>query len=137
MRVRNAAFDWSLATSIRIVRRGMAGILLPIAILSGCASDYAPRNSATISAESYQADLDSSQSSAAAARTANGAEGFLTGALVGAAHGAVAGAHHGGADIGAAIGASVGAVIGSVHGLAWPRGSSVSSCMHAKGYRRV
>jgi uncharacterized protein YcfJ len=137
MRARNAAFDWGLATPTRIVRRGMAGVLLPIAILGGCASDYAPRNSAQVSAETYQADLDSCQSSAAAARAANGAEGFLTGALVGAAHGAVAGAHRGGADIGAAIGASVGAVIGFVHGLAWSRGGSISSCMHAKGYRRV
>jgi uncharacterized protein YcfJ len=137
MRARNAAFDRDLATPARIVRRGMAGALLPIAILSGCASDYAPRNNAPVPAETYQADLDSCESSAAAARTANGAEGFLTGALVGAAHGAVAGAHHGGADIGAAIGASVGAVVGFVHGLTWSRGGSVSSCMYAKGYRRV
>jgi hypothetical protein len=137
MRVRQAAFNSNPATPGRIVRRIVGSALLPIAILSGCSSDYVPRNNAPVSVETYQADFDSCRSSAAAARTAGGAGGFLIGALVGAAHGAAAGAHQGGADIGAAIGASVGAVVGFVHGLTWSRGSSVSSCMHAKGYRRI
>jgi Glycine zipper len=105
--------------------------------LGGCVSDGAPRTQASISAQAYQADLDSCQSAAAVARTANGAEGLLTGALLGAAYGAAAGAHRGGADIGAIVGASVGAVAGFVQGMRWPRGTSVSACMHAKGYRRI
>ena len=114
-----------------------AGIgLLVLLSLSACASDsYAPRGDVLVSPDSYQADLDSCQSAAAAARAGNGAEGFLAGALWGAANGAVAGAGHGDADIGAAIGAGVGAVIGFVEGLSWPYGRSVSSCMYAKGYR--
>jgi uncharacterized protein YcfJ len=85
----------------------------------------------------YQSHLDSCRSSVAAARTANTAEGFFTGALVGAAHGAVAGAYHGDADVGAIVGASVGAVVGFFHGLRWSRGASLSDCMRAKGYRRI
>ncbi|HEY3146972.1 MAG TPA: hypothetical protein VGJ75_11510 [Dongiaceae bacterium] len=112
--------------------------LLLMLSLGGCASDdYAPRRDTPVSAETYQADLGSCQSSAAAARAGHGAEGFLIGALWGAANGAAAGANHGGADIGAAIGAGVGAVIGFVEGLSWPYGRSVSSCMYAKGYRRA
>jgi len=120
-----------------LVRRNAANILLPILILSGCASDYAPHNTAPVSPETYQADLGSCQSFAATRQAEHGAEGFLVGALWGAANGAVAGANHGGADIGAAIGASVGAVVGFVEGLAWSDRTSVSSCMRAKGYRRV
>jgi hypothetical protein len=112
-------------------------VVLPIAILGGCASDYAPRNNTPVSAWAYQADLESCQSSVTAARAAGGAEGFLVGALWGAANGAAAGAHRGGADVGAIVGASVGAVVGFAQGLTWSRGSSVSSCMQAKGYRRV
>ncbi|HEV8388621.1 MAG TPA: hypothetical protein VGQ35_02200 [Dongiaceae bacterium] len=127
--MRNAVFDWRFTARLVVV--------LPATILSACASDYEPRNNAPVSAETYQSDLDSCQSSATAARAAGGAEGFLVGALWGAANGAAAGAHHGGADIGAIVGASVGAVVGFVQGLTWSRGSSVSYCMHAKGYRRV
>ncbi len=83
------------------------------------------------------ADFESCRSAATAARGANTAEGFLTGALVGAAHGVAAGAHRGGADVGAIVGASVGAVVGFVHGLHWSRGTSVAACMRSKGYRRV
>jgi hypothetical protein len=120
-------------------RRSIAHLIaiLPIAILGGCASDYTPRSNTPVSTEAYQADLESCQSSATAARAAGGAEGFLIGALWGAANGAAAGAHRGGAGVGAIVGASVGAVVGFVQGLTWSRGSSVSSCMHAKGYRRV
>ena len=103
-------------------------------ILGGCASDEPPSFESAASA-AYRADLDTCRSSAAAAR--NTAEGFLTGALVGAAHGAAAGAHRGGADVGAIVGASVGAVVGFFHGLHWSRGTSVSACMRAKGYRRI
>ena len=106
-------------------------------IPAGCTSDYAPRSNAAVSAETYQADLDSCQSSAAAARASHGAEGFLVGALWGAANGAAVGAHHGGAGVGAAIGGGVGAIIGFAEGLAWPDSRSVSACMYAKGYRRV
>jgi hypothetical protein len=137
MRVRHAILDGRRTAPPSFVGRRLAAALIPILGLGGCASDYAPRSNAPISAEVYQADLDSCQSSAAATRTARGAEGFLVGALVGAAHGAAAGAYRGGADIGAIVGASVGAVAGFVQGLSWSRGASVSSCMHAKGYRRV
>ena len=136
MRVRHAAFGERRAALLSPIRR-MAAVLIPVAALGGCASDYAPRGSAPISAEAYQADLDSCQSAVAAARTTHGAEGFLVGALIGAAHGAAAGAHRGGADVGAIVGASVGAVVGLVQGLSWSRGASVTSCMHTKGYRRV
>ncbi|HET6159950.1 MAG TPA: glycine zipper family protein [Dongiaceae bacterium] len=112
-------------------------ILLPILILAGCATDDAPAGNTPAPDAAYQADLDSCQSYAAAARASHGAEGFLVGALWGAANGAAAGAGHGNADIGAAIGASVGAVIGFVQGLSWPDEWSISSCMHAKGYQRV
>lgn len=112
-------------------------LLVPLVILGGCTSEYVPRTSAPVSAEAYQADLESCRSSATAARTAAGTEGFLVGALLGAAHGAAAGAHHGGADVGAIIGASVGAVAGFFHGLKWSRGASVSACMQGKGYRPI
>jgi uncharacterized protein YcfJ len=102
-------------------------------ILGGCASDEPPPSPA---AAAYQADLDSCRSAVAAARTANTAEGFFTGALVGAAHGAIAGAHGGDADIGAIIGASVGAVAGFFHGLHWSRDTSLAACMQSRGYRR-
>jgi hypothetical protein len=131
MRARPAAFD------PRRQRRRLAPALIVFVMLGGCASDYVPRHDVSVPADVYQADLDSCRSSAAAAQTAAGAEGFLVGALLGAAHGAAAGAHHGGADIGAIIGASVGAVAGFVHGLKWARGGSVSACMYAKGYRRA
>ena len=111
-------------------------LLIPILIAGGCASDHAAPGD-TPAAAAYRADLDSCRSSASAARTANTAEGFLTGALVGAAHGAAAGAHRGGADVGAIVGASVGAVVGFFHGLRWSRGTSVATCMHSKGYRRI
>jgi hypothetical protein len=137
MRVGYAARAGRCATSPAVIRRALAGALIPIVFLGGCASDDAPRTQAPISAQAYQADLESCQSSAAVARTANGAEGLLIGALLGAAHGAAAGAHRGGADIGAIVGASVGAVVGFVQGLRWSRGTSVSACMHAKSYRRV
>jgi len=137
MRVQHAAFDWGSVEPLSALRRGLAAALIPIMFLGGCASDYVPRSNAPVPLETYQADLDSCQSYAAAARTANGAEGFFTGALIGAAHGAVAGAYHGGADIGAIVGASVGAVVGLVEGINWSRGASVTSCMRAKGYRRV
>ena len=113
----------------------LAAGLLPILLtLGGCASDYVPAERPGVPPEIYQANLDSCQSYAAAARAGNGAEGFLIGALWGAANGAAAGAHHGGAGIGAAIGAGVGAVIGLAEGLSWP---DASSCMRAKGYRRA
>ena len=118
-------------------RYGRAVVLSLLAVLGGCAADYVPRNNAPVSAETYEAELESCRSSAAAARTAAGTEGFLVGALLGAAHGAAAGAHHGGADVGAIIGASVGAVAGLFHGLNWSRGASVAACMQAKGYRRI
>jgi uncharacterized protein YcfJ len=120
-----------------MLRYAKAMVLSLLAVLGGCASDYVPRSNAPVSAEAYQADLESCRSSATATRSAAGAEGFLVGALVGAAHGAVAGAHHGGADVGAIIGASVGAVAGFVHGLKWTRGASVSACMQSKGYRPI
>jgi hypothetical protein len=116
------------------VRRGLALLLAPALIAGGCAShESPPLGSAAMLA--YESDLDACHSAVAAARTANGAEGFLAGALLGAAHGAAAGAHRGGADVGAIVGASVGAVVGLVHGLHWSRGTSVSACMQGKGYR--
>jgi hypothetical protein len=108
-----------------------------VLVLAGCASDYVPRTDAGASAEAYQADLGSCQSSAAAARATDGAEGFFTGALWGAANGAVIGAHDGGAGMGAAIGAGVGAVIGLTQALTRSDYRFVSSCMHGKGYRRA
>lgn len=120
-----------------LFHRNAASIALPVFILIGCASDYAPRNNASVSPETYRADLDSCQSSAATRQAAHGAEGFLVGALWGAANGAAASANHGGADIGAAIGACVGAVVGFVEGLAWSDRTSISSCMRARSYRRV
>lgn len=126
---------WPEGRSAASLRRKLAVFLVPTLIVGGCVSDTPPPMETPASA--YQADLDSCRSAVAAARTANGAEGFFTGALVGAAHGAVAGAHHGGADVGAIVGASVGAVVGFVHGLRWSRGTSVSACMRSKGYRRV
>jgi len=134
MRVRHDKRSTALLSSIR---SRMAAALIAIVMLGGCAADYAPRGSAPIAAEVYQADLDSCRSAVAAAQTAHGAEGFLVGALVGAAHGAAIGAHRGGADVGAIVGASVGAVAGFVQGLGWSRGASVTSCMYTKGYRRV
>ena len=119
-----------------LVRRGPVALLIPLLIAGGCASDDGPSSDALASA-AYRADLDSCRSSATAARGANTAEGFLTGALVGAAHGAAAGAHRGGADVGAIVGASVGAVVGFFHGLRWSRGTSVAACMQSKGYRRI
>lgn len=133
MCVRHSAAERSSAA---LVRRGLAALLIPMLIVSGCASNDGP-SGATPATATYYADLDSCRSSAAAARTANTAEGFLTGALIGAAHGAVVGAHRGGADVGAIVGASVGAVAGFFHGLHWSRGSSVAACMQAKGYRRI
>jgi hypothetical protein len=112
--------------------------LLGLLFLGACASDgYTPRGDVPVSPDSYQADLDSCESTAAASRAGHGAEGFLIGALWGAANGAAAGAGHGNADIGAAIGAGVGAVVGFVEGLRWPYGGSVTSCMYSKGYRRA
>jgi uncharacterized protein YcfJ len=111
-----------------------AGMVL---LLAGCTGDYVPRNDAPASVALYESDLDACRSSAVAAKAAGGAEGFLTGALLGAANGAIVGSHHGGADVGAAIGAGVGAVVGFIQGLTWRDRSSISSCMHAKGYRRV
>jgi hypothetical protein len=133
MRVRHIAAEWRSAA---VLRRRLAAALIPVVILGSCASDEPPSFESPASA-AYRADLDSCRSSAATARGANTAEGFLSGALVGAAHGAVAGAHHGGADVGAIVGASVGAVVGFFHGLHWSRGTSVSACMRAKGYSRV
>ena len=118
------------------MRHGVAVLLMPIVILGGCASDEPPPFPSPADA-AYQADLDSCRSAVAAARTANTAEGFFTGALVGAAHGAIAGAHGGDADIGAIIGASVGAVAGFFHGLRWSRGTSLAACMQSRGYRRI
>ena len=115
------------------VRRGLATLLIPALITGGCASDEPPINASL----AYQADLESCRSAVAAARTANGAEGFFTGALIGAAHGAVIGAHRGGADVRAIVGASAGAVVGLVNGLRWSRGTSLSACMQSKGYRRI
>ncbi|HET6621661.1 MAG TPA: glycine zipper family protein [Dongiaceae bacterium] len=135
MRVATASVDCRREAPDIIGRRRTGGILLSLLILAGCASDYVPRSDAPVSAEAYRADLDSCQSSAAAARAANGAEGFAIGALWGAANGAVIGAHTGGAGIGAAIGAGVGAVIGFAEGLASSGGRFVSSCMRGKGYR--
>jgi hypothetical protein len=114
-----------------------AALLMCVLVVAGCASDYVPRTDAPASAQTYQADLDSCQSSAAAARAANGAEGFFAGALWGAANGAVIGAHDGGAGMGAAIGAGVGAVIGLTQALTRSDYRFVSSCMHGKGYRRA
>jgi len=118
------------------VRGALAALLIPALIVGGCASDEPPPFQSPASV-AYQADLESCRSAVAAARTANGAEGFFTGALIGAAHGAVVGAHHGGADVGAIVGASVGAVAGFFHGLHWSRGTSVAACMQSKGYRRI
>lgn len=133
MRVRHIAVE---GRSAAFVRRGLAASLIATLIASGCtSSDVPPRDMP--GAAAYSADLDSCRSSAAAARTLNSAEGFLTGALVGAAHGAAAGAHRGGADVGAIVGASVGAVVGFFHGLRWSRGTSVSACMKSKGYVEV
>jgi outer membrane lipoprotein SlyB len=122
--------------STALVRRGLAAFLIPALLAAGCASNDAPPvdDPAYVA---YQAHLDSCRSSVAAARTANSAEGFFTGALIGAAHGAVAGAHHGGADVGAIVGASVGAVAGFFHGLRWSRRTSVPDCMQSRGYRRI
>jgi hypothetical protein len=133
MRVRHIGSE---RQSTALVRRGLAVLLVPALIVGGCASNEPPPFQSPASA-AYHADLDSCRSAVAAARTANGAEGFFTGALVGAAHGAIAGAHRGGADVGAIIGASVGVVVGFVHGLHWSRGTSVSACMQSKGYRRI
>jgi uncharacterized protein YcfJ len=121
----------------RLFHRGRMLALGLLVAVGGCASDYVPRTSAPVSAETYQADLESCRSAAMGARTAAGAEGFLVGALLGAAHGAAIGAHKGGADVGAIVGASVGAVAGFFHGLKWSRGASVSACMQAKGYRPI
>ncbi len=118
------------------MRHGVAVLLMPMMILGGCASDEPPPFPSGTAA-AYQSDLDSCRSAVAAARTANTAEGFLTGALIGAAYGAAAGAHHGGADIGAIVGASVGAVAGFFHGLRWSRGESLAACMQSRGYRRI
>ena len=133
MRVRSIRSDRNSAAA---VRRGLAALLIPALIVGSCASDDLPPMDTPASA-AYRADLESCRSAVAAARTANTAEGFFTGALVGAAHGAVAGAHRGGADVGAIVGASVGAVVGFVHGLRWSRGTSVAACMQSKGYRRI
>jgi hypothetical protein len=133
MRVRHIAAERRGAA---FVRRGLAALLVPLLIVGGCASDDGPPGDTPASA-AYRADLDSCRSSAATARGANTAEGFLTGALVGAAHGAAAGAHRGGADVGAIVGASVGAVVGFFHGLHWSRGTSVAACMQSRGYRRI
>lgn len=131
MRVRHIESEGRSALS---VRRRLAALLIPALIVGGCASDELPDTPASAA---YRADLESCRSAVAAARTANTAEGFFTGALIGAAHGAVAGAHHGGADVGAIVGASVGAVAGFFHGLRWSRGTSVSACMQSRGYRRI
>ena len=133
MRVRQIVAD---RRSAAFVRRGLAAFLIPTLIAGGCASNDVPPidNPAYVA---YQAHLDSCRSSVAAARSANTAEGFFTGALVGAAHGAVAGAHSGDADVGAIVGASVGAVVGFFYGLRWSRGTSVAACMQSKGYRRL
>jgi len=133
MRVRHIAAD---RRSAAFVRRGLVALLVPVLIAGGCASDDGPPGDTAASAE-YRADLESCRSSAATARGANTAEGFLTGALVGAAHGAAAGAYRGGADVGAIVGASVGAVVGFFHGLHWSRGTSVAACMQSRGYRRI
>jgi uncharacterized protein YcfJ len=117
------------------MRRRLAALLIP-ALIVGCASGEPPPFESPASA-AYRADFESCRSAVAAARTANTAEGFFTGALIGAAHGAVAGAYRGGADVGAIVGASVGAVAGFFHGLRWSRGTSVSACMQSKGYRRI
>ena len=122
--------------TVASARRGLAAILIPVLVFAGCASNEPPLVQLPASM-AYQADLDSCRSAVAAARTANSAEGFFTGALIGAAHGAVAGAHHGGADVGAIVGASVGAVAGFFHGLRWSRGTSLAACMRSKGYRRL
>jgi hypothetical protein len=143
MRVATASVDCRREAPDIIGRRRTGGILLsllmtlPISlpILGGCASSYVQPSDTPASAEAYRADLDSCRSSAAAARAADGAEGFAIGALWGAANGAVIGAHNGGAGIGAAIGAGVGAVIGFAEGLASSGGRFVSSCMRGKGYR--
>jgi hypothetical protein len=132
MRVRNAGSERHRAATMR---HGVAALLIPMLILGGCASDEPPFPSPAAAA--YQADLDSCRSAVAAARTANTAEGFFTGALIGAAHGAIAGAHSGDADIGAIIGASVGAVAGFFHGLRWSRDASLAACMQSRGYRRI
>ena len=133
MRVRNTGSERHRAAT---VRHGVAALLIPMLVLGGCASDEPPPFPSPADA-AYQADLDSCQSAVAAARTANTAEGFFTGALIGAAHGAVAGAHSGDADVGAIVGASVGAVVGFFQGLHWSRGASVSACMQSRGYRRI
>jgi hypothetical protein len=129
MRVREIAIE---RRSTAFVRRGLVALLVPVLIASGCTSDDGPQGDTPASA-AYHADLDSCRSSAATARGANTAEGFLTGALVGAAHGAAAGAHRGSAD----VGAIVGALVGFFHGLHWSRGTSVAACMQSKGYRRI
>jgi hypothetical protein len=118
MRVATASVDCRRGAPDIIGRRRTGGILLsllmtlPISlpILGGCASSYVPPSDAPASAEAYRADLDSCRSSAAAARAADGAEGF-------------------------AIGAGVGAVIGFTEGLASSSDRFVSSCMRGKGYR--
>ena len=133
MRVRH--IDWE-GRSARSARRRLAALLIPALIAGGCASDELPPMDTPASA-AYHADIESCRSAVAAARTANTAEGFFTGALIGAAHGAVAGAYRGDADVGAIIGASVGAVAGFFHGLHWSRGASVSACMQSRGYRRI
>ena len=133
MRIRHVGSEKRGAAS---PRRGLAVLLIPALIVGGCASDSLPPMDAPAAA-AYQADLDSCRSAVAAARTANTAEGFFTGALIGAAHGAVAGAHSGDADVGAIVGASVGAVVGFFQGLRWSRGASMSACMQSRGYRRI
>jgi hypothetical protein len=139
MRVATASVDYRREVPDVIGRRRTGGILLfmlmSLPLLAGCASNYVPRSDAPTSAEAYRADLDSCRSSTAAARTADGVEGFAIGALWGAANGAVIGAHNGGAGIGAAIGAGVGAVIGFTEGLASSGDRFVSSCMRGKSYR--
>ena len=132
MRVRHIAAE---RRRVAFVRRGLVALLVPM-LIAGCASDDGPPGDTPASA-AYSADLESCRSSAAAARGANTAEGFLTGALVGAAHGAAAGAHRGGADVGAIVGASVGAVVGFFQGLRWSRGTSVAACMQSRGYHRI
>jgi len=130
MRVRNAGSEERRAVS---PRRGLVALIVPALIVAGCASDELPPTATA----AYRSDFESCQSAVAAARTANTAEGFFTGALIGAAHGAVAGAHSGDADVGAIVGASVGAVVGFFQGLHWSRGASVSACMQSRGYRRI
>jgi hypothetical protein len=122
--------------SVALLRRGLAALLIPMMIASGCSSDDALPGDTPASA-AYRVDLESCRSSVAAARTANTAEGLFTGALVGAAHGAVAGAYRGGADVGAIVGARVGAVVGFFHGLHWSRDTSLAACMQSKGHRRI